>query len=94
MIDVYPSILMFNARSITGKFDDLCVTVGHFKPDMIMVTETWLGKDFSSDLLTIPHYELFRSDRVNRRGGGVCIWVHERFRPSRSAILDKLLYLY
>ena len=41
------------------------------------VTETWLSGDISDGEISIPHYRVFRRDRTDRRGGGVCIYIHE-----------------
>jgi hypothetical protein len=41
-----------------------------------MVTETWFSADKHLDMhLTLEGYKLFRRDRVNRAGGGVCFYV-------------------
>ena len=41
------------------------------------VTETWLSGDISGGEISIPHYRVFRRDKTDRRGGGVCIYIHE-----------------
>lgn len=46
-----------------------------------MVTESWLSQDIDDHFLGLPRYRLFRSDRVGRRGGGVCTWVDSMYRP-------------
>ena len=45
----------------------------------VCVTETWLSKDIADSELLVhfPGYDLFRSDRINRGGGGVCIFLKE-----------------
>ena len=77
-----PSIFLFNARSVLPKLDDLCVSISAFKPDIVFVTETWLTDDIDDVVLAIPRFGLLRSDRLNRRGGGVCAWFHESLKPS------------
>ncbi len=52
-----------------------------FEPGLICVTESWLHSDIDDDVLHIENYALLRDDRVGRRGGGVCCWVHTCFRP-------------
>ena len=74
-------MLLFNARSIINKFDELCISLSIFKPGLICVTESWMNDDIEDSLFHIEDYNLLRNDRVGRRGGGVCAWVHERFSP-------------
>lgn len=78
---VSPSVLLLNARSITNKLDEFRVLISNFSPDCVAVTETWLSESLPNDLLTITNYTLFRSDRLGRIGGGVCIYVHDSCKP-------------
>ena len=70
---------MLNARSLVPKFDELCVVVAKLKPDIVLVTETWLNDHVEDNFLSLPHYNIFRHDRQYRRGGGVGLWIHEKF---------------
>ena len=46
-------------------------------PAVVAVTETWLTDNTPSNLLTDCHnYTVHRKDRLDRRGGGVCILVN------------------
>jgi len=50
-------------------------------PDIIVVTETWLDEHIPNSLFNcVASYNIFRSDRVGRNGGGVAIFVHKRLR--------------
>lgn len=42
-----------------------------------MISETWLHKDIPDSLINIQNYSVHRHDRVNRRGGGVIIYVKD-----------------
>ena len=75
-----PSLFLINARSVLPKFDELCTTISAFMPDVVFVTESWLSNNINDNLLVIPRYNLLRSDRVGRRGGGVCAWFHDNLR--------------
>ena len=70
-----PSILLINARSLWNKLDELRVLAANSKPDCIAVTETWFNTALPDGILSIPNYILFRADRCNRIGGGVCLYV-------------------
>ena len=59
------------------------IDIGYIKPDIYMITETWLNNDITDLSLTIDGYNLLRSDRDfdstgKTGGGGVCMFVrHE-----------------
>ena len=40
-----------------------------------MITESWLHSNISDDIISITGYNLFRCDRTNRIGGGVCAYI-------------------
>ena len=57
------------------------MTVSTFKPGLICVSETWLTSQIIDSHLLIDEYCLFRDDRENKKGGGVCAWIHNSFSP-------------
>ena len=51
--------------------------------DIIGITETWIQektKDFIGEH-EIPGYKLFKKDRLNKKGGGVMIYVRNHLNP-------------
>ena len=63
-------------QSLLPKLDDLRATASLIRPDLLLLTETWLNRTVPDSLLNIPGYVLFRHDRPPpRRGGGVAIYV-------------------
>jgi hypothetical protein len=55
--------------------------------DVALISETWFTDVQSSCDVSINGYTLFRQDRANRRGGGVCVYVKngivcQRFYPT------------
>ena len=48
--------------------------VSTFGPSVICVTETWANADSN---LELTGYCIYRKDRINRAGGGVCIHVRD-----------------
>ncbi|XP_063915606.1 uncharacterized protein LOC135131690 [Zophobas morio] len=42
------------------------------------VQETWLSPSIPDSFVSVPNFTLFRSDRINRLGGGVCIYVSDQ----------------
>ena len=48
------------------------------------MTETHLTPDVLDEEITIPNFNVFRTDRINRKCGGVCILIHENLRVEKS----------
>ena len=79
-------LLFTNAESLFYKLDELRALTSMTKPFFICVTETWFTPDIDNDLIGIPGYQLFRSDRRddpadNRRGGGTVIYASSVTSP-------------
>ena len=49
-------------------------------PEIVRLTETWLGEELDSSVLDVPEYFVFRQDR-DSRGGGVAILVKKCLNP-------------
>jgi len=49
-------------------------TCGAQNPDVICVTETWLGEEIDNSEISLPGYNIVRLDR-HRHGGGVAMYV-------------------
>ena len=47
--------------------------------DAFSVSESWLRSRTPKDRFMIDGYKIFRSDRRNKRGGGVCIYIKEEY---------------
>ena len=65
-----------NAQSIKNKLSDLHDILYSFAFKVILFSETWLIPNLSNAMLD-PRglYSIFRKDRDNRFGGGVCIFI-------------------
>ena len=72
-----PNVLLLNARSITTKIDDLICLSNEAVHEIICITETWLSDDVPTKILSLPNFDIIRTDRSGRKGGGVAIYVHE-----------------
>ena len=73
-----PNILLFNARSLFNKIDELTIIINQQNADVIMVTETWLTDVIPDEALHIPDFNIVtRKDRPTRRGGGVAVYIRE-----------------
>ena len=57
------------------------------KPAIIAITETWLDKSVTEGEVGIDGYTLQRNDR-NRSGGGVCLYIQNRYAFTSMNIID------
>ncbi len=74
---------MINARSLAPKLDELEILLHESSADVAAVSETCLHKDIDSKYLEIQGFNLFRRDRLNGRGGGVCTYVSNAIPSKR-----------
>jgi len=81
--------MLCNCRSIIPKFDELCVLNATKKPDIIFLTETWLHSNIKDEIISIPNFNIFRNDRVNKRGGGVCVYVNNECEQVKLSDVNK-----
>ena len=66
-----PAVLFTNANRYINKIDELMCILHDLTPDVIAVTETWLGCDVPDTVCQIDGYTLYRKDRTSGIGGGV-----------------------
>ena len=78
----FPTIFVLNPTSLAKAhaFDQLRCDIESLAVDIAVICESWLKPKHSSDLFTIPDFQLFRCDRIGRVGGGVCVWVRSCFK--------------
>lgn len=79
-------IANFNARSLNTKFKELVEIVKQFNFTIICVTESWLKPKEFSYKYNIPGYELYRRDRLLKKGGGVAIYIKTKIFVSNVDI--------
>ena len=70
-----------NARSICNKLSELDHLLST-NPSVLCITESWLNPSYPDNLLINNHdYSVYRKDRSDRHGGGVCVLINnERFK--------------
>ena len=76
-----PSVLLTNANHLMNKLDELYILLSHSIIDIVCLTETWLTTDIPNCLCNLPNFTLFRRDRTERLGGGVCCYVRTNNNP-------------
>lgn len=78
---VHPSLLLANARSLPAKMDELEVRVACLKPDLIVITESWLDSSLLDSVVYLDNYSIIRNDR-NANGGGILCHISDFFIAS------------
>ena len=75
-----------NARSLNKNIIELRELIENADFDAFSVSESWLRSRTPKDRFLINGYNIFRSDRRNRRGGGVCCYVRENYLAKKIKI--------
>lgn len=73
----YPQCLKIahiNAQSLPAHFDEFYELFLNSRFDLICMSESWLKPSLDSNNYVLPGYNLFRTDRVGRGGGGVAVY--------------------
>lgn len=88
-------VVFTNIRSVLNKRDELQNFIESAQADVIVLTETWLNPDIEDNELfdSVASFNVYRCDRVGRRGGGVLIAVRNTlssFRVNVSTCLETL----
>ena len=85
-----------NIRSIVKKIDQIRTLISGASLDVFSLSETWLRKYLSTQIVHLKGYKLFRLDRATKgrngkvkRGGGLITYVNEKL-ASNSELLDDL----
>lgn len=84
-ITSYP-FLYLNARALFKKMDLLKNYVNELKPRVISITETWAKPEIPDGMYTLPGFNIFRTDRCNKKGGGVMIYIDERITSTQISL--------
>ena len=83
-----PSVIMGNVNSLPNKSDELSALVRNDRSfreiSLICLSETWLNKDISDDIIGLPGFTVVRADRDTERsgktkGGGLALFINNRW---------------
>ena len=81
------SILHVNIQSLYPKMD--LIKCEEQSYDILVFSESWLKPEIKDDCITIENFmSPLRTDRVDRPGGGVVIYVKDSFLLKRRSDLD------
>ena len=68
-----------NARSLNKNIFELKQVLDKTHFDAFAVSETWFTKNTPRDRYMLDNYNIIRSDRKNKRGGGVCLFLGKQY---------------
>ena len=77
-----PSLMLSNVRSLGNKLDEVELRVAELRPDLIVLTETWLDDTYDERAVSINSYHVVRKDRLSGRGGGIICYFRDIFSVS------------
>ena len=96
---VLPVLVTGNARSLNNKIDELdaCTKYMHEYRDasLLAFSESWFKSDTPDSAVSLDNFHLVRGDRdpsicCKSRGGGVCVYVNEKYcHPSNVKVMKK-----
>ena len=75
-----------NARSLNKNIIELKAILDDTDFDAVSISESWLRSRTPKDRFKINGYKIFRNDRKNKRGGGVCLYVRDEYQCKRIKI--------
>lgn len=75
----YPNMFLLNSTSLAknNAIEQLEIDFKILNIDIGIITETWFTDKHSDEDVSINDYNIFRLDRVKRKGGGVCFYVRK-----------------
>ena len=68
-------VVHLNIQHLSNKHDELKYILGNQYVDTIGLTETFLKKNYPSNLIEINGFQYERKDRVERHGGGILAYI-------------------
>ena len=75
-----------NSRSLNKNFIELKHVLDNTEFDAFAVSETWLTKNTPKSRYFLNNFNIFRLDRLNKRGGGVCLFVRTIYDCKKISI--------
>lgn len=69
-----------NIRSLIPKHDQVSALLLDSNLDYLCLTESWLHSNIPTNMIDIAGYQCFRKDRITGKGGGVLIYIKDKFK--------------
>lgn len=84
LLSDYLNICHLNVQSLCArklsKFNELKEIIVNSKLDIVCISETWLNKSISDEVIAIDGYNIIRNDRTHSQGGGICVYFKNDLR--------------
>lgn len=80
-----------NAQSLLCHIDEFRTIFETSDFDIILISESWLKPSVNDNAISIPGYFIYRNDRLNRSGGGVCAYIKKQITTSILYFSDNTL---
>ena len=52
------------------------------KIDILTISETWLNSTVTNSEIAIKDYQIYRLDRLHKKGGGVCAYAKKNLKAT------------
>lgn len=75
-----------NSRSLNKNFIEFKYVLDNTNFDAFAVSETWLTKNTPKSRYFLDNFNVFRADRANKRGGGLCLYVRNNYSCKKISI--------
>ncbi|KAG7310019.1 hypothetical protein JYU34_004547 [Plutella xylostella] len=69
------NVVHINAQSIPAHYSDMLTSFDNNHIHAVLVSESWLKPSLDSSFYPLPGFQLIRNDRINKRAGGVAIYL-------------------
>ena len=92
------TIAHINARSLCKSIEELREIIYKTNFDAIAISETWLTKNSPHHRFELDNYTVFRSDRKDKRGGGVLWYIRDHYKAKviktfSSGVTPEMLWI-
>ena len=78
--------MYLNSRSLFNKMSLLLNYISEVQPKVVAITETWAKQETPDGMYALAGYNLFRGDRLDRKGGGVMIYIDASITASQISL--------
>ena len=75
-----------NCRSLNKNFIEFKYVLDNTDFDAFACCETWLTKNTPKSRYILENFNIFRTDRLNKRGGGICLYIRKHYNARKISI--------
>ena len=75
--------MTLNAQSLRYKMEECRKNAKDYKASIVSVTETWGQGDLRDEIFSIEGFNMYRDDRIGRRGSGTLLYIKKSLGQRR-----------